>query len=82
MNLLHLLIGGSLNYAHFLQVATASFLKKVTEEDWQVQPVFYFRADPHSLETNYAPHLPKQCHPAVHNDQLCQEVLKCFGEAL
>lgn len=65
------LIVGSLNYAYFLQclkAATISSLREDTEDELLVQPIFYFRVDTHSVETNYAPELPERRRPAVYND--------------
>lgn len=77
--LLSNVIVGKLDYAYFLQclkAATESFFPMEDNED------FYFRVNTPSLETNYAPQLPKQRCPAVCNKQPRQEVLEYSGEAL
>ena len=73
------LTAGRLDDAYFLQ-RLLLFLRRDTGDKLPVQPIFYFRADTHSLETNYAPQLPERRRPAVYNDRLRQEVLKCFGK--
>lgn len=54
---------------------------KDNEDELLVQPIFSFRVNTPSRETNYAPQLPKQCCPAVCNKQPRQEVLEYTGEA-
>lgn len=65
-----------ISYRHYL-----SFLfSRRQDQDETGSACFYFRVDTLSVETNYAPQLPERRRPAVYNEQLCQEVLKCLGK--